>query len=505
MKKYKYRELKRKLKYIIWIIAQIAKFLRTMLAIMLLIVVLAYMTTQIHFSNIHVLEKELTEHITDFIICQMANSLIIFSVISLLNEKGKQAYWTTTIDYILIEPKIIGMKAISTYVIQTNILSFVFYVLGCKRCVMISFSLSNILLMFIIYRLVKVYYNKKSILEELEAKFYVDYIKSQKEEKIKSQKEEHTKYSNENLNKIKSNTIEALLERNAEIYIENVNFLFKIRREIKDIEESNKLLSEVENTIMSICSFSFQKYRDEWADFYSRIFDELSTEFDAVCNKNLVIGWENFKKQNFIKLFLEGIKMERCAYIEDCDRQEETSMLAMNVLSLLESNTENIYYSINALGENLWNKPTCFDTHFAKTLFMKWTYVEKDNTSITVFEKRKGIYEKLSEYCTETALLGYYYSLMVFEKKIEESKMENDYNNGDTRKNLLEVIESVREDFFEFLDCAGYLDIVYSDELNAIDYIHTKKFSEKIDEKYKLGAYNKYTYSEYGEIYHFDE
>lgn len=69
---------------------------------------------------------------------------------------------------------------------------------------------------------------------------------------------------------------------------------------------------------------------------------------------------------------------------------------------------------------------------------------------ITVFEKRKGIYEKLSEYCTETALLGYYYSLMVFEKKIEESKMENDYNNGDTRKNLLEVIESVREDFLNF-------------------------------------------------------
>ena len=73
MKKYKYRELKKRLKYIIWFIAQIAKFLRTMLAIMLLIVGLAYMTTQIHFSNIHVLEKELTEHITDFIICQITN------------------------------------------------------------------------------------------------------------------------------------------------------------------------------------------------------------------------------------------------------------------------------------------------------------------------------------------------------------------------------------------------------------------------------------------------
>ena len=67
--------------------------------------------------------KDFGRNTCDFLICQITSSFLIMSIISLLNEKGEAAYWTNTMTYMFKRPVVIGIRALSFYIMVDAIIS----------------------------------------------------------------------------------------------------------------------------------------------------------------------------------------------------------------------------------------------------------------------------------------------------------------------------------------------------------------------------------------------
>ena len=84
-------------------------------------IMIIFLSLVLKYKNIFI--KAFVLNACDFLICQITSSFLIMSIISLLNEKGEAAYWTNTMTYMFKRPVVIGIRALSFYILVDAIVS----------------------------------------------------------------------------------------------------------------------------------------------------------------------------------------------------------------------------------------------------------------------------------------------------------------------------------------------------------------------------------------------
>lgn len=402
----------------------------------------------------------------DFLICQITSSFLIMSIISLLNEKGEVAYWTNTMTYMFKRPVLIGIRALSRYIFFAAIISSVSFLLNYHNIFFSSFIFSNIFLVIIIYRLIKVYYDKNSVLLRLECRFAAMKLE----------------YKMNCIKTLRTSTINAFLERESNIYIENCKFLFKLYYNTSDYsdDKNTKIIKlSVKKSLNEILTLAFSEFKEDWVDLYLDIRENLVDSFsnDPLFNSH----WKSFCKKNYTKLFYYGIYFDKSYYTDPDLDYENFSNKAEMILNLIEKKDT---ITLDFAGIDLWNNPDSFDVYFAKTLFIECS-IENNEIKYTL---RKNVADYLRENLSHDSLLGFYYSIYVFEKAAITKQKFSENTYGFSKQKIFEdLLSSLSGSFYEMLDGMGYL-VQIDEDKNDL----SSDFKKELDNKFNEGKYDKY-------------
>ena len=285
---------------------------------------------------------------------------------------------------------------------------------------------------------------------------------------------------------LRTSTINAFLERESNIYIENCKFLFKLyynTSDYSDDQNANTIKLSVKKSLNEILTFSFSEFKEDWVDFYLDISENLVASIDN--DPFFESLWKSFCKKNNSNLFYYGIYFDKSYYIDPDLDYEHFSKKAEMILNLIENkDTINLEFA----GFDLWNNPDSFDVYFAKTLFIECS-MENDEIKYTL---RKNVGDYLSENLSHHSLLGFYYSVYVFEKAAitDQTFRENTY--GYSKQKIFEdLLIRLSGSFYEMLYGMGYLEQIDEDQNDLSSDLKKElenKFNQCNYDKYDLGA-----------------
>ncbi|MGO4498820.1 hypothetical protein AB4114_23335 [Paenibacillus sp. 2RAB27] len=109
--------------------------------------------------------------IKDILITQFSLTFIILSLLSLLSSNAESIYWEDVISYKLVYPKFTNFVSISASLIGIMILSIIFTIINLGYYVYFSFGVAVILLIFLMSKMINIYFSRDLIKNELNKMF----------------------------------------------------------------------------------------------------------------------------------------------------------------------------------------------------------------------------------------------------------------------------------------------------------------------------------------------
>lgn len=129
--------------------------------------------TELHSYSIVLDVARLLENVgIDLLITQITSSFIVVSITAMLTTKGKTIFWEDTIHYMLINPPMMNLRAITDYCFFDVMVSFIAFILGKNGAVLLAFIFNIFFLCIMTYKLLKIYFGKEEIKKELLSAFY---------------------------------------------------------------------------------------------------------------------------------------------------------------------------------------------------------------------------------------------------------------------------------------------------------------------------------------------
>ncbi len=208
--------------------------------IMLSYILLRY-TAVGEMQFVSIMGNEIDQIASDLLVAQITSSLLVISVTAMLTTKGDSVLWEDIIHYMLINPKNSNLKAITDYCFAMTIGTFWGVMNSLSVVIFVCFAFNIACLMAMAYMLLKMYFERDVIKQELEQEYFkcfknyydalkpFDYIKhnitrqenSEDALLVKRFEKQKIEYENE----LEEKTIELILEGKIGLIAENLDFL----------------------------------------------------------------------------------------------------------------------------------------------------------------------------------------------------------------------------------------------------------------------------------------
>ena len=172
----------------------------------------------------------------DILVGQIANTLIVLSLTSVLSSNFGQVYWVDIKDTKLVTPFWSCFIGITVYLLTALVFSIGAYVLGMNAGIVVSSIFAIILLIFLTFKMISIYFGK----EELKKQLFMEY------KYMLIQKNYH--YASDYLFRMKKYVDD--LENS---FFVGKRRIYRLRKEIKEIEKdwdsgNRKLMDNVLNS-----------------------------------------------------------------------------------------------------------------------------------------------------------------------------------------------------------------------------------------------------------------
>lgn len=145
---------------------------RTIIYIMTALLILSALTTMGYCCNF---DSILTDYADigyfELLLGQIANTLIVLSLTSVLSSNFGHAYWVDIKDSKLIEPFWTCFVGITVYLLTGLVYSIAAYILHLPLGVIISYLLSTLLLILLTFKMISIYFGK----EEMKKRLFEEY------------------------------------------------------------------------------------------------------------------------------------------------------------------------------------------------------------------------------------------------------------------------------------------------------------------------------------------
>ena len=103
----------------------------------------------------------------DLLTGQIANTLIVLSLTSVLSSDFGQAYWIDIKDTKLITPFWWCFIGITVYLLTAMVFSITVYAMGCDAGVVVSAVFSTGLLIILTFKMISIYFGKEELKKQL--------------------------------------------------------------------------------------------------------------------------------------------------------------------------------------------------------------------------------------------------------------------------------------------------------------------------------------------------
>lgn len=194
---------------------------RTRVYIVASLMVLFTISISLHFFSVDIiLDSFLDINYFDLLLGQIANTLIVLSLTSVLSSNFGQAYWVDIKDSKLIYPFWGCFIGITVYLLTGMAYSLISYALGFKAGVVVSSIGATILLIILTFKMISIYFGKDELKKQLRIKYKKLLILN------------NTPYVTDYVRRLKK--LEQVLEK--EEFPGKNRFLKKVKKEIAEIE-----------------------------------------------------------------------------------------------------------------------------------------------------------------------------------------------------------------------------------------------------------------------------
>lgn len=141
-------------------------YIATSLIILLLITVASYVT-----GAAKLFENYVDINYFDLLVGQIANTLIVLSLTSVLSSNFGQAYWVDIKDTKLITPFWGCFIGITVYLLTALVFSIFAYATGYNAGVVISAVFATILLIILTFKMISIYFGKEELKKQLSVEY----------------------------------------------------------------------------------------------------------------------------------------------------------------------------------------------------------------------------------------------------------------------------------------------------------------------------------------------
>lgn len=107
----------------------------------------------------------------DLLLGQIANTLIVLSLTSVLSTDFGHAYWIDIKETKLVSPIWGCFIGITTYLLTGLVYSFFSYIIGFEIGVAVSYTISTILLIFLTFKMIGIYFGKEALKKGLRVEY----------------------------------------------------------------------------------------------------------------------------------------------------------------------------------------------------------------------------------------------------------------------------------------------------------------------------------------------
>lgn len=222
----------------------------------------------------------------DYYIAQITVTFLITSLMAGLSEKNRYVYWEDMVQETLILPKGFSFKDIMTYEVAAFVFSTI-VVFGIRKPIYLiaSFLLSIVLVIFLIDKMLRIYFGEKSFRAKLEKEAQQLYDDANGIRASKAKKE-----LDEKKRKVYFNTLILAQDGNWDGVEHNLDFLFKFEdiTDLKDDTQSKLVYMATVNTLLDInldmtsvivmkhINEVFKNNNTNWLEnsFVKRLYDE---------------------------------------------------------------------------------------------------------------------------------------------------------------------------------------------------------------------------------------
>jgi hypothetical protein len=227
----------------------------------------------------------------DMLLGEIANTLIVLSLTSLLSENFGQAYWVDIKETKLIAPFWSCFTGITVYLLTSMVYSVVAYVLNFKTGVVVSAVYSTVLLIVLTFKMINIYFGKDELKRKLGAEYKKLLILY------------NSSYVEDYLRRLK-NYLDVVVN---EKFPHKNKFVANLKKEIKTIEE--QLNSQNESIINA-------------------------------CHKSHIDKYVNEKSR------LQDIDMKLCEYTKNAIINNDSEVVRENIELLVECENYNTFFDL---------------------------------------------------------------------------------------------------------------------------------------------------------------
>ena len=107
----------------------------------------------------------------DLLLGQIANTLIVLSLTSVLSSNFGQAYWVDIKETKLIKPFWTCFTGITVYLLTALLYSILMYAIGRYAGVLLSAVFSTVLLVILSFQMISIYFGKEGIKKQLREEY----------------------------------------------------------------------------------------------------------------------------------------------------------------------------------------------------------------------------------------------------------------------------------------------------------------------------------------------
>ena len=297
---------------------------RTCIYIVTTVVVLSAITVLCHLTGIAAaFDHFYSINYFDLLLGQIANTLIVLSLTSVLSSNFGQAYWVDIKESKLITPFWGCFVGITVYLLTALIFSLVSYALGVYAGLVVSAVVATILLIVLTFKMISIYFGKEELKKQLRVEYRHMLVLN------------NAPYVSDYLRRLKS----FLEEVDRMEFLGKGRYIRKIKKEIQTIETG--LDTNDERTV----SFTHKKHIENHFNCMEKVksFDSKIVEYTQNAinsndseivreNIDLLVGCENYK--TFLSLLEELFDWDEeytCRILREVDKQNGARVIGEKI------------------------------------------------------------------------------------------------------------------------------------------------------------------------------